>query len=89
MSKQWDNQAVGRAIGVLWSGCCLDKWDLKEWQDKYAFMEKCVNDPDVCKVLIICDKSYTEKANNRLGGVGDETSIISPEIYGKTRACSH
>lgn len=62
----------------------LDKWDLKEGQDKYAFMEKSVNDPEISKVLIICDKSYTEKANNRQGGVGDETAIISPEIYGET-----
>lgn len=59
----------------------LDKWDLKEGQDKYTFMERCVNDPDVTKVLIICDKTYTEKANNRMGGVGDETVIISSEIY--------
>ena len=40
--------------------------------------------PLLMDCAIICDKSYTEKANNRLGGVGDETSIISPEIYGKT-----
>ena len=40
----------------------LDKWDLKEGQDKYAFMEQCVNDPQIDKVLIICDRSYTEKA---------------------------
>ena len=25
----------------------LDKWDLKEGQDKYAFMERCVNDPEI------------------------------------------
>ena len=30
----------------------LDKWDLKEGQDKYAFMEQCVNDPKITKVLI-------------------------------------
>lgn len=60
----------------------LDKWDLKEGQDKYAFMEKCVNDVEINKVLIICDKKYVEKANNREGGVGDETAIISTEIYG-------
>lgn len=61
----------------------LDKWDLKEGQDKYAFMEQCVTDPDITKVLIICDKSYMEKANARKGGVGDETVIISGEVYGK------
>ncbi len=60
----------------------LDKWDLKEGHDKYAFMEQSVNNPEVIKVLIICDKVYTEKANSRAGGVGDETVIISPEIYG-------
>lgn len=61
----------------------LDKWDLKEGQDKYVFMEQCVNNSDIDKVLIICDKKYAEKANNREGGVGDETAIISTEIYGK------
>ena len=61
----------------------LDKWDLKEGQDKYAFMEQCVNNPDVTKVLIVCDQKYAEKANNRTGGVGDETVIISSEVYGK------
>ena len=61
----------------------LDKWDLKEGQDKYAFMEQCVNNPEVDKVLIVCDQKYADKANNRKGGVGDETAIISTEIYGK------
>lgn len=61
----------------------LDKWDLKEGQDKYAFMEQSVTDKTIDKVLIVCDKSYAEKANQRTGGVGDETVIISPEIYGQ------
>ncbi|MCR5608889.1 MAG: toll/interleukin-1 receptor domain-containing protein [Lachnospiraceae bacterium] len=60
----------------------LDKWDLKEGQDKYAFMERCVNDVEITKVLIICDRAYADKANNRKGGVGDETVIISSEVYG-------
>lgn len=61
----------------------LDKWDLKEGQDKYAFMEQCVNNPEIDKVLIVCNQKYAERANNRDGGVGDETAIISTEIYGK------
>lgn len=61
----------------------LDKWSLKEGQDKYAFMERCVNDPTITKVLIVCDKKYADKANSRTGGVGDETVIISGEIYGQ------
>ncbi len=63
----------------------LDKWELKEGQDKYAFMERCVNDPEITKVLIICDEAYAQKANDRTGGVGDETVIISSEIYGNMR----
>lgn len=63
----------------------LDKWDLKEGQDKYTFMEQCVNNPDITKVLIICDKAYAEKANSRTGGVGDETVIISSEVYGQMK----
>ena len=63
----------------------LDKWELKEGQDKYAFMERCVNDPEISKVLIICDKAYADKANRRDGGVGNETEIISGEVYGKVK----
>lgn len=63
----------------------LDVYDLKEGHDKYAFMEQSVNDPSVDKVLIICDESYTKKADNRSGGVGDETVIITPEIYGQSK----
>lgn len=63
----------------------MDIWNLKEGQDKYAFMEQCVNNSEIDKVLIICDQKYTEKANNREGGVGDETVIISSEVYGKVK----
>jgi hypothetical protein len=59
----------------------LDKWDLKAGQDKHTFMESMVQSPDISKVLMICDKKYAEKANNKTGGVGTETQIISPEIY--------
>ncbi|EHE96339.1 hypothetical protein HMPREF9469_04875 [ [[Clostridium] citroniae WAL-17108] len=62
----------------------LDRWDLREGQDKYAFMEQCVTDANVDRVLLICDKMYAEKADGRKGGVGDETAIISSEVYGKT-----
>ena len=61
----------------------LDKWDLKEGQDSHAFMEQMVADPEIKKVLLVCDKEYVTKANNRSGGVGTETQIITPEIYRK------
>jgi hypothetical protein len=59
----------------------LDKWDLKEGQDKYDFMEATVKDDSIEKVLMICDEEYMKKANQRKGGVGEETTIISPEVY--------
>ena len=59
----------------------LDIWDLKQGQDKYAFMEQCVTNPAIDKVLIMSDRVYTEKADARKGGVGDETTIISSEVY--------
>lgn len=59
----------------------IDIYDLKEGQDIYAFMEQSVMNPEIDRVLIICDETYANKANNRQGGVGDETIIISPKVY--------
>lgn len=59
----------------------FDKWDLKEGHDSYAFMEKMVTDSEIKKVAIISDKIYAEKADDRSGGVGTETQIISREVY--------
>ena len=58
-----------------------DKWDLKAGQDKFQFMESMVKDENINKVLIICDKGYKQKADNRSGGVGTETQILTPELY--------
>ena len=46
----------------------LDKWELKEGQDKYAFMERCVNDPEITRVLIICDKAFWSDIRARRSG---------------------
>lgn len=59
----------------------IDEWELKGGQDLNVFMEKSINNAD--KVIIACDKRYTDKANDRLGGSGIETYIISPEVYKK------
>lgn len=63
----------------------FDRWDLKRGHDKYAFMEKMVTDPDVKKVLAICDSKYAAKADGREGGVGTESQIISPQVYAKAQ----
>lgn len=59
----------------------LDKWDLRPGGDAVAFMESMVTDKTIDKVLIISDKSYSEKADERRGGVGTETQIISKKVY--------
>ncbi len=59
----------------------LDRWDLKPGQDKFHFMEQMVIDESIHKVLIICDMSYSNKADERKGGVGTETQIINPAVY--------
>ncbi|MGB5946210.1 SEFIR domain-containing protein [Paenisporosarcina sp.] len=68
---------MGNGIEVI-----LDKWNLREGHDVFAFMEGMVKDSDpIDKVLIICDKGYKEKSDKRVGGVGTEAQIITPQIY--------
>lgn len=78
--EQW---VIDLATSLRESGVdvILDKWDLKEGHDAYAFMEKMVNDPAIEKVAIVCDEIYSAKADGRAGGVGTETQIISKEVY--------
>lgn len=62
----------------------VDEYDLELGHDVNLFMERTVNDPEMAKVLLMCDKSYTEKANARKGGAGKEAIIISEEVYNRT-----
>jgi len=59
----------------------LDQWDLRDGQDVNDFMEQMVKDSDIKRVIIVCDAAYAAKADNRKGGVGTETQIISKEVY--------
>lgn len=78
--RQWvlelANRLRSHGIDVL-----LDQWHLRPGQDKYAFMERMVTDSAVKKVIVICDRRYQEKADDRDGGVGDETLLITPDVY--------
>jgi len=82
-SSEHEQWVVALATELRESGVdvILDKWDLKEGHDAHAFMEQMVADPEIKKVALICDKTYSEKANGRSGGVGTEIQIITPEIY--------
>ncbi len=59
----------------------LDKWDLTEGNDTYAFMEKCATDDSITNVLMLLDPIYAKKADEHTGGVGTETQIISAKVY--------
>ncbi|HFJ9403443.1 TPA: SEFIR domain-containing protein [Bacillus paranthracis] len=63
----------------------IDVWDLKPGHSMFAFMESMVTDQTIDKVLVICNKSYAEKAASYDGGVGTETQIIGPHIYNKVK----
>lgn len=58
-----------------------DKWSMDPGNDTYAFMEKCVRDETIHYVLILLDPLYVKKADDRSGGVGTETQIISAKVY--------
>lgn len=85
ISYSWSNQPFAlelaealRADGVK---IVIDKWDLRPGQDMYRFMERCVADPTISKVVLLSDRTYREKADDRRGGVGAETALISSEVY--------
>lgn len=59
----------------------LDIFHLKPGQDLPQWMTNELIMAD--KVLLICDKYYTEKADNRKGGVGWETMIIQGDMLSK------
>lgn len=59
----------------------LDIFHLKPGQDLPQWMTNELIMAD--KVLLICDKYYAEKADNRKGGVGWETMIIQGDMLSK------
>lgn len=63
----------------------IDYKDLRLGHDKYAFMERIVEDETIDKVLLICNESYKYKADSRSGGVGEESAIITSQVYGNVR----
>lgn len=63
----------------------LDRWSLKDGRDIHSFMEEMVKSSEIFRVLILSDRKYSEKADEREGGVGTETQIITPNIYSKEK----
>lgn len=59
----------------------VDRKYLQPGMDKYVFMEQMIVNPEICKVLIIIDPTYTKKANARAGGVGQEVQMMTNYLY--------
>jgi hypothetical protein len=57
-----------------------DKKDLCAGQDKDYFMEQALTNNDIDKVLVICNRDYAKKANERKGGVGSESELIISQL---------
>lgn len=81
--KQWVLDLATRLVEKSGVEVILDRWHGLVGHDRFHFMEESIEKAD--KVLVICDKNYCLKANNRRGGVGTETLIITPEIYSSTK----
>lgn len=84
-SQEHDEKVIALATSLKGDGVdvIFDKWQLKEGNDTFNFMEKSVLDKSITNVLILIDPIYAKKANERAGGVGTETQIISSEVYNK------
>ena len=82
-SKEYEQKVLDFASRLKSDGIqvILDKWLMKPGSDTIDFMEQCVKNPSVNFVLMLLDKTYTEKADGRRGGVGIETQIISAQVY--------
>ncbi|MCY4095755.1 MAG: toll/interleukin-1 receptor domain-containing protein [Gammaproteobacteria bacterium] len=74
--RRWADRLIGDGVDVV-----IDQYDLAPGNDAYSFMERMVTDSTVTHVLVVCDPTYTDKANARRAGVGVESQIISSEIY--------
>ena len=56
----------------------LDQWDLTLGSNLPKFMENGLTSAD--RVLVICTENYIDKANDGIGGVGYEKTILTAEL---------
>jgi len=78
--QAWVTTLAERLQGESGVEIIYDQWGLQPGADKQHFMEQSVRAQDF--VIIICTETYADRANNRVGGVGIETNIITGEMAG-------
>lgn len=54
--REWAEKLIDDGVEVL-----FDQFDLKEGNDKYAYMEKMITDQSVTHVLAFCDENINKK----------------------------
>lgn len=59
----------------------IDQVNLHDGEDIIHFMERIATDPQLKKVVAVCDRNYAQKVDARTGGSGTEGTIMSPEVY--------
>jgi hypothetical protein len=77
--EEWVLKLANDLIATYGLNVILDQHELSPGKDLPHFMENSIEKAD--KVLIILTPKYKIKAENRTGGAGYETSMISQEIF--------
>ncbi len=92
LSYSWDSDAHKRwvlklAADLIRNGVdvLVDEWDLPNYHDDlHLFMETGIRESDY--VVLVCTPEYAKRANDRQGGVGVESTIITGEFYDPAKA---
>lgn len=71
--QRWAKKLADRLEEIFEISVSFDQYDLDSFSDKNHFMEKAVHETDL--VLAVITSNYNKKANERVGGVGIETSL--------------
>lgn len=92
LSYSWDSDAHRRwvlklAADLIRNGVhvLVDEWDLHDYNDDlHVFMETGIREADF--VVLVCTPESARRANDRKGGVGVESTIITGEFYDPKKA---
>lgn len=76
--KEWVLKLADKISKLNGLYVTLDRYDLRAGKDMDKFMDNGINESD--KVLIILTPNYAIRADKRVGGVGEEYSIIRSEM---------
>jgi hypothetical protein len=76
--QQWVKGLADRLQGEHGIEVVFDQWHLRPGDDKLVFMEQGVSKADF--VIIVCTPNYAGRANQRSGGVGYESMVITSEL---------